>query len=50
MTNGGGPGHHAKPKKKPASKKTTGAKARKWVPSALKKASERNGSATGAKE
>ncbi len=38
MTNGGGTGHHPKPKKKPASKKrSTPSKAKKWVPTQLTK-------------
>lgn len=47
MTNGGGPGHHAKAKKKPtagkASKATTG---KKWVPAKLKAAAKRSTNAT----
>jgi hypothetical protein len=47
MTNGGGPGHHAKAKKKPTagkvSKPTTG---KKWVSAKLKAAAKRSTTAT----
>lgn len=41
MTNGGGPGHHAEPKKKPAAKKSMATvKSKKMVPAKLKGAAK----------